>query len=64
MGQSLRSMTDQRLFNSDTTISIRGEAYRLRMSIPCFKLLDEVIHSLLDEQLRGVVALRGALLAG
>ena len=41
-------------------VQVRGESFALA----CLKLLDEVIHRLLDEQLRGVVALCGALLVG
>ena len=37
---------------------IRGQSFALAR----FKLLEQVIHGLLDELLRGVVALRGALL--
>ena len=37
---------------------IRGQGFALAR----FKLLEQVIHGLLDELLRGVVALRGALL--
>jgi hypothetical protein len=33
-------------------------------ALACFKLLEQVIHGLLDELLRRVVALRGALLVG
>ncbi len=39
---------------------IRGQCFALAR----FKLLEQVIHGLLDELLRGVVALRGALLVG
>jgi hypothetical protein len=39
---------------------IRGESFALA----CFKLLGEVIHRLLDDELRGVVALACALLIG
>ena len=39
---------------------IRGQSFALAR----FKLLEQVIHGLLDELLRGVVALRGALLVG
>ena len=35
-----------------------------RFALARLKLLDEVIHGLLDEQLRGVIALCGALLIG
>ena len=39
---------------------IRGKCFALAR----FKLLKQVIHGLLDELLRWVVALRGALLVG
>jgi len=35
-----------------------------RFTLACLKLLDEKVHGLLDELLRGVVAQRGALLVG
>jgi hypothetical protein len=39
---------------------IRGQ----RLAFTCFKLLEQVIYGLLDELLRGILALRGALLVG
>jgi hypothetical protein len=39
---------------------IRGQCF----AFACFKLLKQVVHGLLDELLRWVVVLRGALLVG
>jgi hypothetical protein len=39
---------------------IRGQSFALAR----FKLLEQVVHGLFDELLRGVIALRGALLVG